>query len=152
MLTKYQGAEVYGLRRENSLAFHGGLAKRAIMGALERQLKPFGMSPVQYVALGQIFDGRATSPSDLADTLSITRATAVRLIDRMVRDGLVTRGADPADGRVVILRPTAKAVELWEQVAEIGPKNLERAYQGIDPADIEKVKQIIAQVCANLGA
>jgi MarR family transcriptional regulator for hemolysin len=141
---------VNGLRRENSLGFYGGKANRAILAGLERQLKPFGMSPVQYLALGQIFAGDATSPSDLADTLSITRATAVRLIDRLERDGLVTREPDPNDGRVKILRPTEKAEALWGQVSDIGPRNLEKAYQGMDPADIEKAKRILMQVCANL--
>ena len=150
MLTTLQGVSMYGLRREDSLGFHGGLTQRAVLGALERDLKPFGMSPVQYIALGQIFGGQVTSPSDLAENLSITRATAVRLVDRMVRDGLVTRESDPEDGRVKLLRPTGKAQSVWEQVADIGPKNLEKAYEGIDSADIERAKQVLACVRANL--
>lgn len=150
MLINKQGDPVRGLRRENSLGFYGGMADRAIKAALDRELQPYGMSPVQYLALGQIFSGDAASPSNLAETLYITRATAVRLIDRLVRDGLVTREADPADGRVKILKPTAKAEAVWGEVAKIGPRNLEKAYQGLEPADIEKVKQILTQVCTNL--
>ena len=141
---------MYGLRRENSLAFYGSLAQRAIFSALDQELRPFGLSPVQYIALGQIFERRAASPSDLADTLAITRATAARLVDRLVRDGLVTRETDPTDGRAVILRPTDRAERVWGEVADIGPKNLEKAYRGIEPADIEKVKQILTQFCKNL--
>lgn len=139
-----------GLKREDSLGFHGAWTHRAFLGALERQLKHVGMSPVQYLALGQIFNGQGTSVSDLSESLSVTRATAVRLIDRMVRDGIVTREVDARDGRIKILVPTAKAQRLWEKVADVGPRNLEKAYQGIDPSDIEKVKQVLARVRANL--
>lgn len=141
---------VHGLRREDSLGFHGGLTERAILAALERELRPFGMSPVQYIALGWILSGHASSPSDLAETLSITKATAVRLIDRMVRDGLVTRESDTRDGRVKVLRPSRKAETMWKKVADVGPRNLRRAYRGIDPSDIERVKQVLARVRANL--
>jgi len=141
---------VFGLKREDSLGFHGALTHRAFLGALERELKHVRMSPVQYLALGQIFDGQSISVSDLSEILSITGATAVRLIDRMVRDGIVTREADARDGRMKILVPTAKARRLWERVADVGPKSLEKAYQGIDPSDIEKVKQVLARVRANL--
>lgn len=145
-----QSVVVFGLKREDSLGFHGALTHRAILGALERELKHVRMSPVQYLALGQIIDGQGISVSDLSEMLSITGATAVRLIDRMVRDGIVTRETDARDGRIKIIVPTAKAHKLWKQVAEVGPKNLEKGYRGIAPSDIEKAKQVLAQVRANL--
>ena len=139
-----------GLKREDSLGFHGGLTERAILAALERELRPFGMSPEQDIALGWILNGLANSPTDLAETLSVTKATAVRLIDRMVRDGLVTREPDGRDGRVKVLRPSSRAEAVWKKVANVGPSNLRRAYRGIDPADIETVKRVLARVRANL--
>ncbi len=141
---------MYGLKREDSLGFHGGLTERAILGALERKLRPFGMSPVQYIALGRILSGAATSPTDLAETLSVTKATAVRLIDRMVRDGLVSRNADAKDGRVKVLRPSRKAETLWRRVADVGPRILRQAYRGIRPAEIAMVEDVLARVRANL--
>lgn len=145
-----RGKSMSGLKREDSLGFHGGLTERAILAALEKELRPFGMSPVQYIALGWILRGLASSPTDLAETLSVTKATAVRLIDRMVRDGLVTRESDAKDGRVKVLRPSRKAEATWKKVAEVGPRNLRRAYRGIAPADIEMAKRVLAQVRANL--
>jgi DNA-binding MarR family transcriptional regulator len=144
------GVAVLGLKREDSLGFHGGLTERAILAALGKELKPFGMSPVQYIALGWILSGLASSPTDLAETLSVTKATAVRLIDRMVRDGLVTRESDARDGRAKVLRPSRRAESVWKRVADVGPRNLRRAYRGIDPSDIEIVKQVLARVRANL--
>lgn len=144
------GKTAHGLKREDSLGFHGGLTERAILAALEKELRPFGMSPVQYIAMGWILSGFANSPTDLAETLSVTKATAVRLIDRMVRDGLVTRESDAKDGRVKVLRPSRKAETVWKQVADVGPRNLRRAYRGIEPADIETVKRVLARVRENL--
>ena len=68
----------------------------------------------------------------------------------MVRDGLVTRESDARDGRAKVLRPSRRAESVWQRVADVGPRNLSRAYRGIDPSDIEIAKQVLARVRANL--
>lgn len=141
-----------GLRREDSIGFHRSLTQKAIFAALERRLKSTGMSPVQFIALGHLMSSEPMNQSSLADDLSITGATAVRLVDRMVRDGLVTRQPDSKDGRVKWLVPTSEAMDLWEKIGHVGPEVLEEAYRGIDPEELETVKRVLARVRSNLGA
>ncbi len=140
-----------GLRREDSIGFHGSLTQKAIFAALERRLKSTGVSPVQFIALGHLMSSEPMNQSSLADDLFITGATAVRLVDRMERDGLVTREPDAKDGRIKWLVPTAKAIALWEEIGHVGPEVLEEAYGGIEPGELEMVKRVLARVRGNLG-
>lgn len=56
------------------------------------------------------------SPASLAERTGVTRATMTGLIDTLERDGLVRREADPADRRMMSVKPTRQAVELLRQI------------------------------------
>jgi MarR family transcriptional regulator for hemolysin len=135
-----------------SLGFHGALTGRAFLGALGKKLKGTGVSPVQFLALGQLITLGPMTQSQLARILSFTHVTGVRLADRMERDGWVTRKTHPEDGRAKRLVPTEKATEIWAKVSHFGRELLNEAYQGIHPSEIETVKRVLERVRRNLGA
>jgi DNA-binding MarR family transcriptional regulator len=56
------------------------------------------------------------SPAALAERTGVTRATMTGLIDTLERDGLVRREADPADRRMMTVKPTPRAVALLRQI------------------------------------
>ena len=82
-----------------SLGFHCNLTLKAFVAALEGRLKGTRLSPAQFLALAHLTALGPLSQSALSNLLSITHATTVRLVDRMGRDGWVTRQPDPDDGR-----------------------------------------------------
>jgi MarR family transcriptional regulator, transcriptional regulator for hemolysin len=135
-----------------SLGFHCNLTLKAFLAALEDRLKGTGVSPAQVMALAHLTALGALSQSSLSNLLSITPATAVRLVDRMERDGWVTRRADPSDGRVNLVAPTAEATKVWEEISQTARAMLDQAYRGIHPAEIETVKRVLERVRRNLGA
>ncbi len=135
-----------------SLGFHCNLTLKAFIATLEKKLKGTGVSPAQFMALAQLTALGPLSQSDLADLLSITRATAVRLVDRMVRDGWVTRQSDPKDNRIKRLVPTEQAMNVWKKVSQAGRDLLDQAYRGVHSAEIETVKRVLDRVRRNLGA
>ena len=137
------------LRRDDALSFHGWLTHKAFWAALERKLKGTGLSPVQYLALGYLMSPEPVIQSYLAGSLSITVPTCVRLIDRLERDGFVTRQADPNDARMKLLTPTVKAAGLWKEIGHLGPELLEDAYEGISAEEIDTVKRVLARVRQN---
>ncbi len=143
---------MYRFDPNESLGFHCNLTVKAFLGAWEKKLRGKGVSLAQHVALAQLIASGPLSQSELADRLSITRATGVRLVDRMERDGWVVRQPDPKDGRVKIVTPTKKAVEFWEKFAEAGQSILDQAYRGIKPSEIETVKRVLGMVRKNLKA
>lgn len=135
-----------------SLGFHCGLTFKAFISAVEAKLKGTGVSPAQHLALAHLIALGPLSQTELVERLSITKATGVRLIDRMERDGWVVRQADPVDGRIKRVVPTERATEVWEKVSRAGRGVLEQAYRGVHPAEIETVKRVLERVRRNLGA
>jgi len=145
-----QEAIVQRLDPHESLGFHCNLTFKAFVSALEGKLKGTGVSQAQFVALAHLLAIGPIPQSELADRLFITRATAVRLVDRMERDGWVVRRADSSDGRVKQVVPTKKAVKIWEKVSQAGRALLDQAYRGVRPAEIEKVKRVLEHVRRNI--
>jgi len=135
-----------------SLGFHCALTFRAFTAALDRRLAGSGVSPTQFVALAHLIALGPMAQTELAGHLAITPASAVRLVDRMERDGWVVREADPADRRVNRVVPTAEARRVWGRISRHGRTLLAQAYEGIDAAEIARVMELLARVRANLGA
>ena len=122
------------------------------MSALEKKLKRLGVSKAQFLALEHLIASGPLSQSELAERLAITPATGVRLVDRMERDGWVTRRSGPADGRVKLVVPTKLITTLWPDVSRAGRELLDQAYQGIRPEEIDTVKRVLKKVRKNLKA
>ncbi len=135
-----------------SLGFHCNLTLKAFLCAWEKRLKGTGVSPTQIQALAQLVASGPISQSELVSRLSITPASGVRLIDRMVRDGWVLRQADPSDRRVKLVELTEQTVKFWENITRTGQDVLEQAYKGLKREEIELVKRILGRVRQNLGA
>lgn len=72
-----------------------------------RQESGAELGPAGISALATIERSGPLTPSELADIEVIQRPTATRILTRLGEDGLVSRTADPADGRCSIVNITA---------------------------------------------
>jgi DNA-binding MarR family transcriptional regulator len=64
--------------------------------------------------------------SDLARQLFIKHNSAVGLVDRLVREGLLTREASPGDRRKVVLRLSGRGRQVLAKLAGMHRRELER--------------------------
>jgi DNA-binding MarR family transcriptional regulator len=55
-------------------------------------------------------------PAELAEAAGVSRATMTGLIDTLERDGLVTREPDTVDRRMMLVRLTARAEALMQEI------------------------------------
>ena len=133
-----------------SLGFHCNLTYKAFVSVLRNRLRGTGVSQVQYRALAHLVAGGAMSQAELADRLFITPATAVRLVDRMERDGWVVREQDMTDARINRVVLTKKAAKTWKEISQGGRAILDKAYRGVKASEIETVKSILERVRRNL--
>jgi DNA-binding MarR family transcriptional regulator len=76
----------------------------------EQQATDVGLTPQQHQALLAVKGHRPGAPSvgDLAARLAIRHNSAVGLVDRLARSGLLLRRRDPADRRRVTLKLTGQ--------------------------------------------
>ncbi|MGV9665302.1 MarR family winged helix-turn-helix transcriptional regulator [Nocardia niigatensis] len=95
------------------------LAAGAKLGqAAETHFARFGLSTGRYRLLADLEDaGGEKSPSQLAVSLGVTRATVTGLIDGLEQQGLVCRRASAEDGRAVMVVLTARGAQNLRDMA-----------------------------------
>lgn len=72
---------------------------------------------------------------DLAQGLSISHPAAVKLVERLVRKGLVDRSTCQKDRRAVELRMSSWGLECIQKVREISSSSFQRILKSMDPED-----------------
>lgn len=78
---------------------------------LETELRPLSMSVSRNRVLGWLSVNAEATMTQLARGSMIDRTTLTRLLDPMVRDGLVERDRSDSDRREIIVRITPKGLE-----------------------------------------
>jgi DNA-binding MarR family transcriptional regulator len=93
---------------------------RSFMAFSEGQARAVGLEPRQHqllLALRGLPPAQRPTIGTLADRLVLKHHTAVELVDRLERLGLVQRDADPNDGRVALLTITARGRGMLDRLS-----------------------------------
>jgi MarR family transcriptional regulator, organic hydroperoxide resistance regulator len=81
-----------------------------------RELSPLGLTAQQLMALGVLWREEDLSLGVFARKAGIGKAAAVTMLRRLENMDLVTCGPHPQDGRLNVIRLTARARELAPEV------------------------------------
>src|SRR5437016_8677366 len=109
-------------------------------GLLERVMQPyfarFGISGAQFGVMRTLQRAEqeglpGLGVTDLSERLWIRPPSVTGVVDRLVRDGLVTREALPADRRVKQIRLTPKGKQRVGQVLEVHSRQIEKILAGL---------------------
>ncbi|MFS0714229.1 MarR family transcriptional regulator [Microbacterium sp. 2P01SA-2] len=104
---------------EHMVCFSLYAASRATTKAYAALLEPHGLTYPQYLVLVLLWNRDSRSVSDLGEALDLDSGTLSPLLRRMTRDGLVERGRDSADERVVTVSLTTRGRELRADLAHV---------------------------------
>ena len=91
-----------------------------------------------------------TSVDVLAQSLRVSHSRGVRIADRLEDEGVAARGADPADGRAVRLKLTARGRRAAERVLAARERALTEALAELDPALVSELGAIASDVLGEL--
>ena len=97
------------------------------------------LSMAQLKVLYFISRNPGTSLSQAADDLSVTRASASDLIDRLVKRGYVCRVEDPQERRKVLLSLTTQGQLSLDEASQFAQASLTDKLEGIELASIDRV-------------
>jgi len=109
---------------------------RFVGGAMRRKSN---LSMAQLKVLYFISRNPGTSLSQAADDLSVTRASASDLIDRLVKRGYVCRVEDPQERRKVLLSLTTQGQLSLDEASQFAQASLTDKLEGIELASIDRV-------------
>ena len=100
-------------------------------------------------ALAQFLDGATIDRVHLV--LGVTPSGAVRLVDRLVRAGLVTRGAGP-DGRSRAVRLTDAGRDRARTIHAARAAYLSGLTTGLSPDEVATLRDLLGRVLGNVAA
>lgn len=94
--------------------------------------------------------GRAVTPTELMDELSITMAAIAKRIDRLEETGYVTRRRDPDDGRSVRIELTDAGRRLVDSVRANRQPEFNVAADEFDATEKEQLTALLRRLLVRL--
>ena len=112
------------LKLENQICFAVYSAAHAFAQAYKPHLEPMGLTYPQYLVMLLLWDEDGRSVNEIAHPLHLDSGTLTPLLKRMEKAGLVTRGRDTKDERIVRIHLTNHGRSLREKARTIPPAML----------------------------
>jgi MarR family transcriptional regulator, transcriptional regulator for hemolysin len=137
---------------EESIGYWLTMATQAFHRALSEEVAPHGITYRQSMVLGWLALEGELSQAELASKMMVEPPTLVGILDRMERDGWITRNGCPSDRRKKLIRATTAAEPVWEKIAHGGRRARARAANGLSPDELETLKLLLERVTQNLGS
>ncbi len=126
-----------------------GSTVRAIRARFDRALQTMGLRLGQYQVLRALWECDGMTPREIAAELGVEMPTVTRTVQRMLRDGLVRREANPGDARSVRIYLTARSAELRERVTHLKDAQTAVALQGLRPQQLQVLVELLERIEAN---
>ncbi len=90
-------------------------ANQKVYGTFKSRLQPYGLTPMQALALHALYEEEGLSAGELGKRLALDSATLSGVLDRMAESGWVIKNAVKADRRVLNIQLTAKSRQCREK-------------------------------------
>jgi DNA-binding MarR family transcriptional regulator len=95
--------------------------ERQLSSALDATFRQLGIRGGDYEVLGHLRRAGAPyerTPTDLSQLMYLTTGAMTRRLDRLEKDGYLTRGPHGSDRRSIVIRLTPRGTEITDQVVE----------------------------------
>src|SRR3954468_15477970 len=135
---------------QNSIGFWVMTAAHEFQRGINDDLAPQGITYRQCQVLGCLALEGPLPQCRLAELMRIEPPTLVGILDRMERDGWISREADRADRRRKLVRPQTAARPVWSKMAAAARRVRKRAARGLAGKDLATLKRLLASVQQNL--
>jgi DNA-binding MarR family transcriptional regulator len=110
---------------------------RLLRNYIDHRAKTRGTTRAQWIVLFRLREQEGLSQVDLADVLELQPISLVRLLDRLVEQGLVERRSDPRDRRANRLFLTAAGRQLADDLDSLRDAIATDVLQGVPTAALE---------------
>lgn len=120
---------------------------------VDRHLKDSGLSMSSWMAIGLIAsEPQRMTQTELAQLLGLEDASMVPLVDRLVKQSLLTRVQPPEDRRKRHLVLTDKGNEAFAKVKTETDALRTEMLADIDPQDLAVTERVLQQLLSRMGS
>jgi DNA-binding MarR family transcriptional regulator len=122
-----------------------------LMRYVRAQDTTLGVPPAQLSALSVVVFGGKKSLNELAKTEQVRPPTMSRIVDGLVRDGLVRRDVDKTDRRSIEIKATEKGARIMHEGRSRREKLLLELLRPLSKEDIELLHRASEILARSLG-
>jgi DNA-binding MarR family transcriptional regulator len=108
------------------------------------------MTVAQLRVLLVLYTEGASRMSAIASSLDIAVSTATGIVDNLVKKGLVIRGADPEDRRLVICTLSPQGQETINRLWALGRFQIEKLLRGLSLEQLKKAAEVAEFLFGNV--
>jgi MarR family transcriptional regulator for hemolysin len=137
---------------EESIGYWVVMAFQSLERALGDELSQHGITVRQWQVLAWLAIDGDLSQSELAERMGIEAPTLAGILDRMERDGWITRHECPDDRRKKLVRPTERVQPVWSKMVACARRVRAKATFGIDPSHMRITRDVLFAIKTNLAA
>ncbi len=126
-------------------------ASHVISAEFHEQLRRRGISVPVWRVLASLVGAEGETVTGLAEVCLLQQPTMTKLLDRMVRDGLVQRATDARDRRVVRISPTPRGEQLVTDLLQSARSHEAEVLARHPEAEAAELKALLRGIIARHG-
>lgn len=135
---------------DDCIALIASRSSKVFIAALEKRLRPYNMTRIQWFALYYIHVNSPITQRELADLMDIREPAVVRLIHEMELQELLSRSCSSADRRVRYLALTEEGERLYQEGLPIVEQFKDDAVAGISQEYLDILTDTLAKMVNNV--
>jgi DNA-binding MarR family transcriptional regulator len=136
---------------DETVGYLVAMVRRRLNLLYSEALRPLGVTTRQCGVLMRLWREDGQTVDALVASLYTDQSSLSRVVDRMVKAGLVTRRPDRQDRRARRISLTQKGRALERQVKRIEDQVERRMLEGLSHAEIERIQGGLRKLLANLA-
>lgn len=124
------------------------LSYRTLMNHLSKTFNEqgFTLTPEQYSVLICLFQNGDAQQNSIAKMLNRDQTSVSRMINVMVRSGLLIREGHATDKRANIIRPTQKALEMRQVLFDSSKAAISEVFESFSESEIEVLMRMLERI------
>jgi DNA-binding MarR family transcriptional regulator len=123
---------------------------RLLRTEFDRRVRRLGITRAQWLVLTRLHRRPGASHSELAEMMEVEKATAGRMIDRLVANGWVERRTEPNDRRVKRVYLTKEAERVHKRIWRVAEDTVDAALVDLAGAERKQLMNLLQRIKATL--
>ena len=119
---------------------------RLLRTEFDRRVRRLGITRAQWLVLTRLHRRPGASHSELAEMMEVEKATAGRMIDRLVANGWVERRSEPGDKRVKRVYLTREAERVHKRIWRVAEDTVETALADLSSRESKQLFTLLQRV------
>lgn len=119
---------------------------RLLRTEFDRRVRRLGITRAQWLVLTRLHRHPGASLSELAEMMEVEKATAGRMIDRLVANGWVARRTQRDDRRVKRVYLTPEAERVHKRIWRVAEATVEDALTGLSAQESRRLMTLLQRI------